>query len=56
MDCEETFSMEMQEFGVKAVAVGMRVATALGMFEGETEGADTNAETDRKERFFYCGC
>ena len=52
MDCEETFSMEMQEFGVKAVAVGMRVATALGMFEGVTEGADTNAETDRKERFY----
>ena len=43
MDCEETFSMEMQEFGVKAVAVGMRVATALGMFEGVTEGADTSA-------------
>ena len=52
MDCEETFSMEMQEFGVKAVAVGMRVATALGMFEGVTEGADTSAETDRKERFY----
>ena len=33
MDCEETFSMEIR-VGVKAVAVGMRVATALRMFEG----------------------
>ena len=52
MDCEETFSIEAQEFGVKAVAVGMRVAMALGMFEGVTEGADSSAETDRKERFY----
>jgi len=52
MDCEETFSMEMQEFGVKAVAVGMRVAMALKMFEGVTEGADGSEETDRKERFY----
>jgi tRNA nucleotidyltransferase/poly(A) polymerase len=52
MDCEETFSNEAQEFGVKAVAVGMRVAMALGMFEGVTEGADSSAETDRKERFY----
>ena len=49
MDCEETFSMEMQEFGVKAVAVWDEIATALGMFEGVTEGADTKApETDRR--------
>ena len=41
--------MEMQDFGVKAVAVGMRVAMALKMFEGVTEGAD-GSEGDRSQR------